>query len=59
MVYSSCFYSVQLFYLGANSGYAIYLAHYLENNTFAGGSKLDYASIGGLAFSCGLFLPQL
>nr|CAI6674675.1 CIC_HP1_G0029100.mRNA.1.CDS.1 [Saccharomyces cerevisiae] len=33
---------------GANSGYAIYLAHYLENNTFAGGSKLDYASIGGL-----------
>ncbi|CAI4569757.1 BDC_1c_G0031500.mRNA.1.CDS.1 [Saccharomyces cerevisiae] len=44
---------------GANSGYAIYLAHYLENNTFAGGSKLDYASIGGLAFSCGLFFAPV
>ena len=43
---------------GANSGYAIYLAHYLDN-TFAGGSKLDYASIGGLAFSCGLFFAPV
>lgn len=40
---------------GANAGYAIYLAHYLQNNTFSGGGKLDYAAIGGLAFSCGLF----
>ena len=44
---------------GANSGYAIYLAHYLEDNTFAGGGKLDYASIGGLAFSCGLFFAPV
>ncbi|CAI4034559.1 hypothetical protein SMKI_15G0040 [Saccharomyces mikatae IFO 1815] len=44
---------------GANSGYAIYLAHYLENNTFSGGGKLDYATIGGLAFSCGLFFAPV
>lgn len=39
---------------GANAGYAIYLAHYLDNNTFAGGGKLDYAAIGGIAFGAGL-----
>lgn len=45
---------------GANSGYAIYLAYYLDNNTFAGGGKLDYAAIGGLAFSSGLlFAPVI
>ncbi|SCW02858.1 LAFE_0F15830g1_1 [Lachancea fermentati] len=45
---------------GANAGYAIYLAHYLEYNTFPGGGKLDYAAIGGLAFGCGLiFSPVL
>ncbi|CAI4054259.1 Mch2p SKDI_16G4500 [Saccharomyces kudriavzevii IFO 1802] len=44
---------------GANSGYAIYLAYYLENNTFAGGGKLDYATIGGLAFSCGLLFAPI
>ncbi|CAI1699921.1 hypothetical protein SEUBUCD646_0O00110 [Saccharomyces eubayanus] len=45
---------------GANSGYAIYLAYYLDKNTFAGGDKLDYAAIGGLAFSGGLlFAPVI
>lgn len=40
---------------GANAGYAIYLAHYLEYNSFAEAGKLDYAAIGGFAFGCGLF----
>lgn len=40
---------------GANSGFAIYLSHYLNHNTFAGGDKYDYALIGGLTFGVGLF----
>ncbi|SCU80699.1 LADA_0B09032g1_1 [Lachancea dasiensis] len=40
---------------GANAGYAVYLARYLETNRFSGGGKLDYAAIGGLAFGTGLF----
>ncbi|SCU88607.1 LAMI_0D10704g1_1 [Lachancea mirantina] len=40
---------------GANAGYAVYLAHYLQYNKFRGAGKLDYAAIGGFAFGCGLF----
>lgn len=40
---------------GANSGFAVYLSHYLNNNTFSGGDKYDYALIGGLTFGTGLF----
>lgn len=43
----------------ANSGYSIYLAHYLQSNKFKGASKLDYAAIGGLAFGAGIFLGPL
>lgn len=43
---------------GANSGFAIYLSHYLNYDTFAGGDKYDYALIGGLTFGVGLcFAP--
>lgn len=44
---------------GANAGYAIYLNHYLEYNTFPGGTKLDYSAIGGIAFGAGLFFSPL
>lgn len=44
---------------GANSAYAVYLAHYLGYRTFPGGDKLDYAAIGGLTFSCGLLFAPL
>lgn len=40
---------------GMNSGFAIYFANYLNNNTFAGATKMDYAYIGGIAFGVGLF----
>ncbi|SCU88656.1 LANO_0D02718g1_1 [Lachancea nothofagi CBS 11611] len=40
---------------GANAGYAVYLARYLDTNQFVGAGKLDYAAIGGLAFGSGLF----
>lgn len=39
---------------GANSGFAIYLSHYLNHNTFPGGDKYDYALVGGLTFGVGL-----
>lgn len=43
---------------GANAGYAIYLTEYLDNNMFAGGTKLDYSAVGGIAFGVGLlFAP--
>ncbi|AOA61814.1 Putative monocarboxylate permeases [Komagataella phaffii CBS 7435] len=44
---------------GANSGYAIYLAHYLADDTFHGASKIDYAIIGGLSFASGTVLAPL
>lgn len=40
---------------GANSGFAVYLSHYLNNDTFPGANKYDYALIGGLTFGTGLF----
>lgn len=43
---------------GMNSGFAIYFSVYLNNETFHGATKLDYAAIGGLAFgSTLLFCP--
>lgn len=44
---------------GANSGFSIYLAHYLEHGTFAGGDKYDYALIGGFAFGIGLIFSPV
>jgi MFS family permease len=40
---------------GFNSAYAVFLAHYLETDTFPGATALDYAFIGGLSVTC-LFL---
>lgn len=43
---------------GMNSGFAIYFSVYLNNDTFHGATKLDYAAIGGLAFGSTLmFAP--
>ncbi|WPK22824.1 hypothetical protein PUMCH_000040 [Australozyma saopauloensis] len=39
---------------GANSGFAVYLSHYLNEQTFPGADKYDYALIGGLTFGGGL-----
>lgn len=40
---------------GFSSAYAVFLAHYLEHNTFPGATALEYAFIGGLSIGC-LFL---
>lgn len=58
-VVCGCFFFLNFCTWGANSGYAIYLAHYLEYESFAGASKEDYASIGGLAFGAGLMFAPL
>lgn len=44
---------------GANSGFAVYLSHYLNENTFEGANKYDYALIGGLTFGTGLIFSPL
>ncbi|KAG7662359.1 uncharacterized protein J8A68_004130 [[Candida] subhashii] len=44
---------------GMNSGFAIYFANYLNNNTFPGANKMDYSYIGGLAFGVGLFFSPV
>ena len=40
---------------GYSSAYSVFLAHYLEDETFEGGTPLRYAFIGGLSLTC-LFL---
>lgn len=44
---------------GMNSGFSIYLAHYINYGTFPGMTKMDYAYIGGLAFGGGLFFAPV
>ncbi|KAK6201464.1 monocarboxylate transporter [Scheffersomyces amazonensis] len=44
---------------GQNSGFAIYFSYFLNNNTFPGATKIDYAFIGGTAFGVGIFFSPL
>ncbi|EGW35230.1 uncharacterized protein SPAPADRAFT_58435 [Spathaspora passalidarum NRRL Y-27907] len=44
---------------GMNSGFAIYFANYLNNDTFKGADKMDYSYIGGIAFGVGLFFSPV
>lgn len=44
---------------GMNSGFAIYLAYYLEHNVFENMTKIDYSYVGGMAFGIGLFFSPL
>ncbi|KAG4441209.1 hypothetical protein IFR05_003327 [Cadophora sp. M221] len=44
---------------GINSSYGVFLAHYLEHNTFPGASALEYAFIGGLSISMALIIAPL
>lgn len=43
---------------GANSGFSIYLAHFLSSDTFAGATKLDYGLVGGLTFGTGIIFSS-
>lgn len=52
-VVCGCQFALNFCTWGSNAGYAVYLAHYLSNDTFKGGTKEGYAAIGGLAFGSG------
>lgn len=41
---------------GLNSSYGVFLAHYLESDTFPGTSALEYAFVGSLSVACALLL---
>ncbi|KAK6462403.1 monocarboxylate transporter [Scheffersomyces coipomensis] len=56
-----CFASFLIFFSswGQNSGFAIYFAYYLNNDTFPDANKIDYSYIGGIAFGVGVFFSPV
>ncbi|KAG4032362.1 hypothetical protein MFRU_007g02680 [Monilinia fructicola] len=51
----ACVFLINAHTWGVNSSYGIFLAHYLSSNTFSGATSLEYAFVGGLSISLGLF----
>lgn len=39
---------------GMNSAYAVFLAYYLNSDTFPGASPIAFAFVGGLSISIGM-----
>ncbi|EME89442.1 uncharacterized protein MYCFIDRAFT_150057 [Pseudocercospora fijiensis CIRAD86] len=44
---------------GLNSSYGVFLAHYLQNNTFPGATYLEYAFVGSLSISCAMLISPV
>ncbi|TVY47233.1 putative transporter MCH2 [Lachnellula cervina] len=44
---------------GLNSAYAVFLAYYLQTDTFPGASALEYAFVGGFSISLALVISPL
>lgn len=44
---------------GLNSSYGVFLAHYLQTDTFEGATSLDFAFIGGLSISCAMLVAPV
>ncbi|KAK5992519.1 putative transporter MCH2 [Cladobotryum mycophilum] len=44
---------------GLNSSYGVFLAHYLDQNTFPGATTLQYAFVGSLSISCAMMVSPL
>ncbi|TVY28165.1 putative transporter, partial [Lachnellula hyalina] len=44
---------------GLNSSYAVFLAHYLQTDTFPGATALAYAFVGGLSVSLALLISPV
>lgn len=44
---------------GISSAYSVFLAHFLANNTFPGGTKLQYGLIGSLSVGCTLLVSPV
>lgn len=49
-----CCCMLNAFTWGSNSAFAVYLSEYINDQTFEGASKLDYAAIGGIGLGLGL-----
>ncbi|KAF7952359.1 uncharacterized protein EAE97_001856 [Botrytis byssoidea] len=58
-VYVLCVFLINAHTWGINSSYGIFLAHYLETNTFPGASDLDFAFVGGLSLSMAQFIAPV
>ncbi|KAI2973042.1 hypothetical protein CBS147323_2137 [Aspergillus niger] len=54
-----CVFLVNAHTWGINSAYGVFLAHYLDTNTFPGASDLDYAFVGGLSLSMAQFIAPV
>lgn len=54
-----CYFFLNFCTWGSNAGFAIYLTYYLDSNKFPGGTKEDFAAVGGLAFGAGLMFAPL
>ncbi|KAI9722811.1 MAG: hypothetical protein M1828_004507 [Chrysothrix sp. TS-e1954] len=44
---------------GINSSYGVFLAYYLDNDTFPGATYLDFAFVGGLSISMALLVAPI
>ncbi|ATZ53641.1 hypothetical protein BCIN_09g04460 [Botrytis cinerea B05.10] len=58
-IYVLCVFLINAHTWGINSSYGIFLAHYLETNTFPGASDLDFAFVGGLSLSMAQFIAPV
>ncbi|THV50228.1 hypothetical protein BGAL_0159g00130 [Botrytis galanthina] len=58
-VYVLCVFLINAHTWGINSSYGIFLAHYLETNTFPGATDLDFAFVGGLSLSMAQFIAPV
>ncbi|KAI9042438.1 MCT family MFS transporter [Aspergillus affinis] len=54
-----CVFLVNAHTWGINSSYGVFLAHYLDTNTFPGASDLDFAFVGGLSLSLAQFIAPV
>ncbi|KAH8698110.1 major facilitator superfamily domain-containing protein [Phaeosphaeriaceae sp. PMI808] len=58
-IYVMCVFLVNAHTWGINSSYGVFLAHYLETNTYAGASDLHFAFVGGLSLSMAQFIAPV
>ncbi|KAF4441449.1 hypothetical protein F53441_12036 [Fusarium austroafricanum] len=44
---------------GLNSSYGVFLAHFIQNDTFPGATSLHYAFVGSLSIACAMLVSPL
>ncbi|KAF5021229.1 hypothetical protein F66182_6719 [Fusarium sp. NRRL 66182] len=58
-VCTACVATINAHTWGLNSSYGVFLAHYLENDTFHGATALHYAFVGSLSISCAMLISPV